>query len=610
MKDAFSDALATAGDTPPGHYDRKPEFSEIIRDLDVEVEMRDGIRLVLDIYRPDAPGAFPVLFGFGTHPKHIQGPDFAAALPPQPSWSSLWIGHIEAGDSGFFVSRGYIHVVGSPRGIGKSDGGGSREWDAYDVIEWIARQPWCNGEVGMVGIGAFAGEQYAAAKKRPPSLKTIFAYDGRGAYGPYGGFRHQYPGGVMHTFRYLCDHFTAVHTTRDKPTPLSPDMEAKWQEAMANPDFRMYPHIFNVVAQKGQHMPAFFNELIDPYDDEEHVTDSEADFDRLTLPTYSGSGWYAYSYKYHLNGAQAYFANVKGPKKLLLTGPSHLERPLRSLRSEMLRWYDHWLKGIDTGLMDEAPVKYFVAGENRWRTGQDWPLPETQWRKLYLSSWERLSGKEPFAEGGCDEVQPPDVFVQMPLTQTNRVAKLRYLTDPLGEDVLVAGPISLTFYAEIDQPDTNWFAILKDVGPDPSVRTAREGEREIPTELPERELSRGWLKASLRALDQERSRPWKPWHKLTRDSKEPVPEGKVVEYRIEILSTANMFLKGHRICLEIASMDIASGTAGASNTEYIPYHICSSRTTVHRIYHDFEHPSHLLIPVIPHDGGAKGEHGE
>ena len=106
----------------------------------------------------------------------------------------------------------------------------------------------------------------------------------------------------------------------------------------------------------------------------------------------------------------------------------------------------------------------------------------------------------------------------MPPTQTMKVERLRYMTDPLphNHDLLVAGPISLTFYASIDQSDTNWIIGLKDVGPDVSVRTAREGERFVPSDLPERELTRGWLKASYRALDPVRSKPWEPFHKLTR----------------------------------------------------------------------------------------------
>ena len=140
---------------------------------------------------------------------------------------------------------------------------------------------------------------------------------------------------------------------------------------------------------------------------------------------------------------------------------------------------------------------------------------------------------------------------------------------------------------------------LKDVGPDVSVMSVREGEREVPKNLPEREITRGWLKASHRALDPKRSKPWKPWHKLTREARQQVTPGKVEEYSIEIFAMANLFRKGHRICVEISSLDLSTGVLGATNVEYIPYHVCSSRTVVHSIYHDAAHPSYLLLPVIP-----------
>jgi putative CocE/NonD family hydrolase len=172
------------------------------------------------------------------------------------------------------------------------------------------------------------------------------------------------------------------------------------------------------------------------------------------------------------------------------------------------------------------------------------------------------------------------------------------MTDPLPRDVHIAGPSALHLYAAIDQEDTNWIVILKDVGPDVSVRTAREGETGIP-ELPERELVRGWLKASHRAIDQGRTKPWKPWHPLTAEAQQPVVPGEVTEYEIEILATANLFKAGHRICVEITSMDMPTGTAGFTNVEYFSYHICSSKTTLHKIYHSAEYPSYLLLPVIP-----------
>jgi hypothetical protein len=591
--------IGDAGD-PPTLYDR-PAQNGITSERDVMVAMRDGVRVAVDIYRPDVPGRFPALLALGVHNKEIQGPDYYAGLA-QPAWSSMWTGHMEAGDTRFFVSRGYVHVVGSPRGFGGSEDGGSREWDGYDLIEWIARQPWCDGQVGMVGIGAFGAEQILAAKQQPPHLKVIFPYDPRGAYGTLGGFRDEYPGGLLHVFRYLIDHSSAAHSPPTVP-PLSPEKEAMWRAAMDDPEMRMYSHLYNVITQKGRHMPRLFDLLINPYDDEDAVKRSETDFARIKVPMYTGAGWYGYTYKSHLSGAQAYFCHIDAPKKLILTGPAHLDRPLRALRHECLSWYDHWLKGIDTGIMREPAVKYWVMGANEWRQADDWPLPETQWTKLYLASWQRLSF-QPFTPSSADDEQPPGAFVQMPPSQTNKIEKLCFFTDPLPEDLMVAGPSVLYLYAAIDQEDTNWIAVLKDVGPDVSVRTVREGERELPTTLSARELTRGWLKASHRALDPARSKSWKPWHPLTRAARAPVRPGEIVEYAIEILSTANLFRKQHRICLEISCLDLPTGVAGATNAEYVPYHIASSRTTVHKVYHDVMRPSHLLLPVIP---GRKGD---
>ena len=400
-------------------------------------------------------------------------------------------------------------MIGSPRGVGKSDGGGSRQWDSYDLIEWIASQPWCDGRVGMVGISGFGAEQFHVARQNPPHLKAIFPFDPRGAYGTLGSFREEYPGGMIHLFRYLVMHFSAIHQNKGKPGDLPPEKDAHWREAMANPDYRMYPHLYNVLAQKGQHMPPIFDLLIDPYDKEEVVREAEKSLAQISIPSYTGAGWYGYTYKTHLNGAQSYFEKLQGPKKLLFVGPAHLERPFHTMHAEILRWYDHWLKGIDTGVMNEPPVRYWVTGANRWRTGTDWPLPETQWTRFYLNSWERLEVK-PFTPSSVQDELPPDAFVQMPPTQTNRIATLRYLSDPLPEDLLVAGPAVLNLFAAIDQDDTNWIVALKDVGPDVSVRTVRDGEREIPDDLPERELhgagSRPPIARSIRSVQNPGSR--------------------------------------------------------------------------------------------------------
>ena len=195
--------LSLSGQRAPVDYDRAPTYSGMIAEKDVLVPMRDGVKIAIDVYRPDTTEKLPALLAFSIHNKDLQGPDVAEASLTHPAWSMLWTGPAEAGDTRFFVGRGYVHVIGNSRGVGKSEGGGSRAFDSYDLIEWIAGQPWCDGNVGMVGISGFGAEQLMAAKLNPPHLKAIFPFDPRGAYGEAGGFRDEYPGGVIHLFRFL-----------------------------------------------------------------------------------------------------------------------------------------------------------------------------------------------------------------------------------------------------------------------------------------------------------------------------------------------------------------------------------------------------------------------
>jgi len=161
---------------------------------------------------------------------------------------------------------------------------------------------------------------------------------------------------------------------------------------------------------------------------------------------------------------------------------------------------------------------------------------------------------------------------------TNTIQSLKYFTSPFSEDVEVTGPIALYLYAAIDQNDTNWIIAIKDVDP-------------FNCEI---EVTRGWLKASHRAIDENKSKPWEPYH--THIKPEFVTPGKIYEYQIEIRPTAYMFKMGHRLLLEIASMDVPNFFRGQ---EVPPYHVCSSKITLHKIYRDEKYPSYLLLPIIP-----------
>jgi hypothetical protein len=249
-----------------------PHNVAMIQERDIAVRMRDGVRLSVDVYRPAAQGRYPVLYASALHNKDLQGPDIAEVLPPQPAFAPLWFGPLEAGDTRHFISNGYVHVIAQPRGSGKSEGiSGDEEWDHYDTIEWITQQPWSDGKVGMVGISAFAGEQWRAVLQHHPALKAIFPYDACGAYGGPWGFRDFCPGGVIHTFPYLLDVFRVVHEPHGIPGKLAPDKEKYWKAAMANPDYKAYANLYNILTQKGQRTAMMYEGLTEPWAKDDDV---------------------------------------------------------------------------------------------------------------------------------------------------------------------------------------------------------------------------------------------------------------------------------------------------------------------------------------------------
>lgn len=539
---------------------------------DVYIKMRDGVPLCVDIYRPDAEGKFPGLLAMGPYGKTTQVRLYDPSIVA------------EAGDPDYFVSRGYAHVVADIRGTGKSEGemrcfhSQQEQEDGYDLVEWIAQQPWCDGNIGMVGPSYFGMSQFLVAAQQPPHLKAIFGYDSPGDWyreGPYDGgcFSDYFPG----MYRRAIVNRNAV-SVMVKDTPLE-KLEQLVKERIEDPDIQTNSRHLLVLQHPWMNPPGFdvlLNSTDGPFYWERSPSTK---YDKIKIPAYCGSGWYAYTYT-HLAGAFRNFAGVKGPKKLLISGPFFRgpEHPLalswREYHELCMRWYDYWLKGIDTGIMDEPPIRIFVMGVNKYRYENEWPLARTKWIKFYLHPMGRLS-TAPETQAG-----EPDCFVQMPPTMTKVIQSLKYTTGPLVDPLEVTGPIALDLYAAIDQEDTNWIAVLKDVAPDGS----------------EVELTRGWLKASHRALDPEKSKPWQPYH--THKNPGPVKPGEITEYEIEVRPTSNVFKAGHRIQLEICSLELP---APVVITEKGPMtsHLACSRTVMHKIYRNEKYQSYLLLPVIP-----------
>jgi predicted acyl esterase len=428
----------------------------------------------------------------------------------------------------------------------------------------------------MVGVSYFGAIQPVVAATRPPHLKAIMPWNA-----PADFYREcTYHGGILQTFfTYLYrlpirGRMQSVVVERSTPDELA----ALVERFAADPDLRQYPDLYNLVVNPDR-VPGFFDIVVQPFDGPFYRERSpNASYDDITIPAYLGSGWWAYGHM-HLRGAFENFVGLPGPTKLYIEGRTESPAPLGDeYNAEVVRWYDHWLKGVENGVMDEPTVKLEVRGGAAPREAREWPIPGTQWTELFLRRWQRLAAT-PEPEAGSH-----DSFTQQPVTTTHRVATLEYLTEPLQHPIELTGPAALTLYAAIDAHDTNWIVALADVAPD---------GRSV-------ELTRGFLKASHRAVDAARSKPWLPYH--PHDAAERVEPGEVHEYLIDLSPLANVFHRGHAIKLTITCLDHAywpPADLEIGGANHMPWHVARSETVTHHVFHDRDRPSRLLLPVVP-----------
>jgi uncharacterized protein len=539
---------------------------------DIFVPVRDGTRLAVNIYRPDVPGKFPALLSMGGYGKELQ----EELIPPQPLYKSpVWDGNIEAGETPDIVARGYVQVIGDVRGIGKSEGeypgmSSSQEGrDGADIIEWIAKQPWCDGNVGMIGYSYYGQIQLKIAIEQPPHLKAIFvSHVGGDFYRDW-----TYGGGILSLFFYgLWDgrHGTSGFAPKNavslmQKTLTKEEFERRRQELLNHPDIKYWPNLFHLLNYP-QKNPWFFDMVMNPLDGPFWQDRSVYPFyDKIKVPVFVVG-----KVAHESTGYWDIYNGLKTTKKLMVKPNGPEERPWREDHELILRWYDHWLKGNDTGILEEPQVKLFIQGLNLWRYEKEWPIPGTEYTNCYLRRWELLS----FAP---ETLQPePDCFLQQPLYLSTKRDSVKYISPPLPDDLTVIGTTAFKLFASIDQDDTNWIVKLFDVGP---------GNQET-------RVGKGYLKASHRALDMEKSKVGWPYHKHTKV--EPVKPGEVLEYDISLGVVTNVFRAGHRIKLEIESME-----SPRDPEMQIHYHpkLFSARTTLHKIYRNKEYQSHLVLPI-------------
>ena len=523
----------------------------------VRVPMRDGAELCAKITRPDATGSYPAIMEYNPYRRLRKPlPDYRDEYPPAVP---------------YLAEQGYAIVQFDVRGTGNSGGfttdiyNDEERQDAYDMVGWIADQPWCSGNVGMIGKSFSAVVQWQVAVQNPPALKAIIVRSANDdVYTEW-----VYPGGCLRP--YMFDSYSANMNTWNFAPP-DPDVvgeqwETLWQERLEN----SAPWGIGYIS----------NPLQGPYWQDRSLS---ADFDRVKCAVMVIGGW---SDCYPTALLRAY-ENLQCPKKAMV-GPSghwYGEEPVAvpgprvDTRPIYLRWFDHWLKEIDNGVMEEPPVTLFVRRHSppaarmpleepgEWRSENEWPLARQEDRSLFLGN---SSLDESAAEtNACDEfpyhassgvasgihwgggIMPWGMPLDQRHDDANRIA---YTSAPLEEDIEVTGtPIAKLFVSSTAR--VAYFRVkLIDVSPDGTEKLVRYG--------------------GLNAT-----------HRQSAVQPTPLEPGEIYALDIPLKTMSYVFERGHRLQVNIAGADFQNAWPVAE-------------PGVHSIHRGGEHASHIVLPIIP-----------
>jgi len=541
-------------------------------DISVETVMRDGLELPLKAWFPDGEGPWPVVLcrWYNTHPP----------------------GHL--GES-TFVANGYAFVVQAFRdGKGGDERGepGTRftrdDLDGYDTVEWIAAQPWCNGQVAMTGKSAGGITAFQAATAQPPHLKAIIPQNYGASFGTWGVWGYRASGAVTLA---MTAHSRAIPDIQDPP----------WDTDRAA--YKFLPLLELDLQGRGEVSP-----LWRQYVSQTRWT-PDGGYRKVRCPVLLTGGWW----DYYTGSALGLWAGLREsgatPEvRIIIDATQHVSQfpkdgrdygdGRQSIAQASVRWLDHVLKGKKNGVEDEPPIKVFTMGANKWQRYDDWPPSGAVMTKAYLHNTgegrfgtlgSALPGSEPPSEYVYDPDDPVpnlggnhSVYFHHALVPVGsfdhsaheqRPDVLVFSSDVLESDTEVTGPVAVRLWAATDAKDTDWTAILLDVEPDGTPYN----------------VTMGIVRARYRHGIYE------PPELLTPD--------KVEEYTLHLMPTSYTFKKGHRIRLYLSSSnfplwDRNTNTGGDIATE------TRTQPARQRIYHDQQHPSHLLLPVVT--GGIGG----
>ena len=547
--------------------------------IDVKVPMRDGVRLSADVYMPFSDGPFPVLMMLT--PYDNQSEKFIYQYVPR------------------FVESGYAVVLVDSRGRHDSEG----EWYAYvnegqdghDVQQWLGQQPWCDGNVGTFGSSYPGGTQIWPAPYRSPYLKALVPVAAQ--VDNYSGMA--YMNGVLNHPWGLW-HIGMAGRTMQRSTASLMD---RLGLSMRLPLVSALDDICESRAYREAIQHYTHDELWKSYG----VQDK---YQEIDAPAYFITGWYdtlihdnfkmiqGWRNQARSEDARRFTRLLVGPWPHGAIGSSRRTGDIVfgtqaevDIVGEHLRWYDQRLKGANTGIDDEPPIKLFVMGDNVWRYEHEWPLARTQYTDFYLHSEGKanslhgdghLSRTPAEAESSDQYTYNPEHPVptiggqimdgELSGPQDRRPAERRddvlvYTSEVLREDVEVTGPVNVTLYASSSARDTDFTATLVDIYPEGMAIHISEG------------VVRARFRESL-------------------ENPTLIEPGQVYEYRVPVWETSNVFKAGHRIRLEISSSNFPR-LARNLNTGEHPGLDADVRTADQTVYHDSRYPSRVTLPIIP-----------
>jgi len=591
-------------------------YEAVLAERNVMITTRDGTRLATDIWRPARNGVplnekFPVLLVRTPYDKTLRAPQ-----------------------APFFVERGYVVALQDIRGRYKSEGVFMKvqpkdATDGYDTIEWLAKQPYANGAVGMWGTSFDAHMQAGAAILHPPSLKTLVINMGGMSNAWDHGVRYRGAYEMGRQLTWAWSQMLADARTQSVKTLLAQEKVEDWYSVQ--PLRRGLNPLSAVPEYEGWYMDFFERANYNSFWKDPMLAWDEHYAATSDIPMLHIGGWY----DIFLAGTFKNFVELgklKRTPQRVLVGPWTHSGNSRTFAGDVsfgddaaisnfatdfhLRWFDHYLKGVNTGAETDAAVRVFVMGtgdghkdaDNRlfhggyWRNADSWPLPGTRFVPYYFHADGSLTTSKPtratstttytfdprdpvptigggasarLKDGAYNQREDPRFPPSQPpyLPLRARADVVVFQTEPLAEDMTVIGPIKVVLHASASTVDTDFTAKLIDV-------------------YPHSEMWPGGFDLNLTdAIVRGR-------YRATRDHAELLTPGRFYPFTIEPFPTANVFKKGHRIRVDISSSNFPrfdvnpnTGEPLGKNRRMVPSNIT--------IAHSSALPSHIVLPLAP-----------